>query len=168
MLRVQALSKRYGPTWAVRQLTFDALPGQVTGFLGPNGAGKSTTLRLLLGLEHPTAGTALVRGCRYADLDRPLRQVGALLDASALHGGRTAAMHLAWLARSNDVPRRRVDEVLATTGLTDVAGRRTRGFSLGMRQRLGIAGALLGDPAVVVLDEPANGLDPEGIVWVRR
>jgi ABC-2 type transport system ATP-binding protein len=168
MMRAQALSKRYGSTWAVRDLSFDVEPGQVTGFLGPNGAGKSTTLRLFVGLERPTAGQALIEGRPYAELRRPLRHVGALLDPGALHGDRSAAMHLTWLARSNDLPARRVEEVLAMTGLSDVAGRRTRTFSLGMRQRLGIAAALLGDPATVLLDEPVNGLDPEGIVWMRQ
>jgi ABC-2 type transport system ATP-binding protein len=167
MMRAQGLTKRYGSKWAVNELTFDVQPGQVTGFLGPNGAGKSTTLRLFAGLERPTAGSALVDGHRYAELRRPLRYVGTLLDPAALHGDRTAAMHLTWMARSNDLPARRVDEVLAMTGLSEVAGHRTRGFSLGMRQRLGIAAAMLGDPAILLLDEPVNGLDPEGLVWIR-
>jgi len=167
MLRAQSLTKRYGSQRAVDDLTFDVPAGQVTGFVGPNGAGKSTTLRLFVGLERPTSGIALVGGRRYAELRTPLRHVGALLDPAALHGGRTAGMHLHWMARSNDLPLRRVDEVLALTGLSDVACRRTGGFSLGMRQRLGIAAALLGDPATVLLDEPVNGLDPEGIVWMR-
>ncbi|MFI5701222.1 ABC transporter ATP-binding protein [Streptomyces xanthochromogenes] len=165
---VQDLRKEYGSTRAVDRLTFAVEPGRVTGFLGPNGAGKSTTMRILLGLDRPTSGTALIGGRRYADLVEPLREVGALLDAQAAHGSRTARAHLKALAASNRIPVRRVDEVLEEAGLTAVAGRRIKTFSLGMRQRLGIAAALLGDPSVVVLDEPSNGLDPEGIIWTRE
>ncbi|WP_405010762.1 ABC transporter ATP-binding protein [Kitasatospora sp. NBC_01539] len=167
MIEIRSLSKSYGDTAAVSDLSFRVDPGRVTGFLGPNGAGKSTTLRMLLGLDRPTAGTALVHGRPYAELDSPLRQVGALLDAQAVHGGRTAHGHLRWLAASNGIPGRRVDEVLAQVGLADAARRRIKGFSLGMRQRLGVAAALLGDPPVLLLDEPVNGLDPEGIRWIR-
>ncbi|GGS12365.1 ABC transporter ATP-binding protein [Streptomyces aureoverticillatus] len=165
---VQQLTKEYGTTRAVDDLTFSVRPGQVTGFLGPNGAGKSTTLRLVLGLDRPTSGTATVGGRPYATYDEPLRHVGALLDAQAAHGSRTARNHLLALAASNRIATARVDEVLEQTGLTAVAGRRVKTYSLGMRQRLGIAAALLGDPAVVLLDEPSNGLDPEGIVWIRE
>ncbi|WP_167155318.1 ATP-binding cassette domain-containing protein [Streptomyces sp. MBT27] len=165
---VQDLRKEYGSTRAVDRLTFAVEPGRVTGFLGPNGAGKSTTMRILLGLDRPTSGTALIGGRRYADLVEPLREVGALLDAQAAHGSRTARAHLRALAASNRIPVRRVDEVLEEAGLTAVAGHRIKTFSLGMRQRLGIAAALLGDPSVVVLDEPSNGLDPEGIIWTRE
>ncbi|WP_331446323.1 ATP-binding cassette domain-containing protein [Streptomyces xanthochromogenes] len=165
---VQDLRKEYGTTRAVDRLTFAVEPGRVTGFLGPNGAGKSTTMRILLGLDRPTSGTALIGGRRYADLVEPLREVGALLDAQAAHGSRTARAHLRALAASNRIPVRRVDEVLEEAGLTAVAGHRIKTFSLGMRQRLGIAAALLGDPSVVVLDEPSNGLDPEGIIWTRE
>ncbi|MER7348793.1 ATP-binding cassette domain-containing protein [Streptomyces aurantiacus] len=165
---VQQLTKEYGTTRAVDDLTFSVRPGRVTGFLGPNGAGKSTTLRLVLGLDRPTSGTATVGGRPYATYDEPLRHVGALLDAQAAHGSRTARNHLLALAASNRVTAARVDEVLEQTGLTAVAGRRVKTYSLGMRQRLGIAAALLGDPAVVLLDEPSNGLDPEGIVWIRE
>ncbi|WP_438295001.1 ABC transporter ATP-binding protein [Streptomyces sp. HUAS TT7] len=165
---VQELRKEYGTTRAVDRLTFAVEPGRVTGFLGPNGAGKSTTLRILLGLDRPTSGTALIGGRRYADLTEPLRAVGALLDAQAAHGSRTARSHLLALAASNRIPVRRVAEVLEEAGLAGVAGRRIKTFSLGMRQRLGIAAALLGDPAVVILDEPSNGLDPEGIIWTRE
>ncbi|MEU0689735.1 ABC transporter ATP-binding protein [Streptomyces uncialis] len=167
MIEVDDVIKRYGRTTAVRGLSFTVAPGQVTGFLGPNGAGKSTTLRMVLGLTSPTSGTVTVGGRRFRGLRRGLCEVGALLDAGDAHGGRTARAHLAALARGNGLPRRRVDEVLAETGLTSVAGRRVGGFSLGMRQRLGIAGALLGDPPVLLFDEPLNGLDPEGIRWVR-
>ncbi|WP_329558476.1 ATP-binding cassette domain-containing protein [Streptomyces uncialis] len=167
MIEVDDVTKRYGRTTAVHGLSFTVAPGQVTGFLGPNGAGKSTTLRMVLGLTSPTSGTVTVGGRRFRGLPRGLREVGALLDAGDAHGGRTARAHLAALARGNGLPRRRVDEVLARTGLTSVAGRRVGGFSLGMRQRLGIAGALLGDPPVLLFDEPLNGLDPEGIRWVR-
>ncbi|MFD7335748.1 ABC transporter ATP-binding protein [Streptomyces violascens] len=165
---VQKLRKEYGTTRAVDRLTFAVEPGRVTGFLGPNGAGKSTTLRILLGLDRPTSGTALIGGRRYADLTEPLREVGALLDAQAAHGSRTARSHLLALAASNRIPVRRVAEVLEEAGVAGVAGRRIKTFSLGMRQRLGIAAALLGDPAVVILDEPSNGLDPEGIIWTRE
>ncbi|MGW1594852.1 ATP-binding cassette domain-containing protein [Streptomyces sp. NPDC002343] len=164
---VRDLTKEYGGRRAVDGLTFSVGPGRVTGFLGPNGAGKSTTFRLLLGLDRPTAGTAAIGGLAYARLREPLRRVGALLDAGAAHGARTARGHLLALAASNRIPARRIDEVLEETGLGAVAGRRVRTYSLGMRQRLGIAAALLGDPEVVLLDEPANGLDPEGIVWIR-
>lgn len=166
-IEVQALTKEYGTRRAVDQLSFRVLPGRVTGFLGPNGAGKSTTMRLVLGLDRPTSGTATIGGRAYATLDEPLRRVGALLDAQAAHGSRTGRDHLRVLAASNRIPGRRVDEVLAQTGLASVARRRVRTYSLGMRQRLGIAAALLGDPEVVMLDEPSNGLDPEGIVWIR-
>ncbi|MDT0388919.1 ABC transporter ATP-binding protein [Streptomyces dubilierae] len=165
---VQDLTKEFGGRRAVDRLTFRVRPGRVTGFLGPNGAGKSTTMRLVLGLDRPTAGTATLGGRAYRDLREPLRHVGALLDAQAAHGSRTARDHLRILAVSNRIPDRRVGEVLQETGLASVAGRRVRTYSLGMRQRLGIAAALLGDPEVVMLDEPSNGLDPEGIVWIRR
>ncbi|WP_395293542.1 ABC transporter ATP-binding protein [Kitasatospora hibisci] len=167
MIQVQGLSKEYDGTRVVADLDFEVRPGVVTGFLGPNGAGKSTTMRMVLGLERPTAGRALVNGRPYAELPDPLRRVGALLDPQAVHGGRTARGHLRWLAASNALPKRRVDEVLAQVGLTGAADRRIRGFSLGMRQRLGVAAALLGDPPVLMLDEPVNGLDPEGIRWIR-
>jgi ABC-2 type transport system ATP-binding protein len=167
-IEVRDLSKEYGKTRAVDQLTFDVLPGRVTGFLGPNGAGKSTTMRLILGLDHPTAGSATIDGWHFADVAKPLRQVGALLDPQAAHGGRTARNHLLALAVSNEIPASRVDEVLERTGIGAVAKRRIKTFSLGMRQRLGIAAALLGDPAVLLFDEPTNGLDPEGINWVRE
>jgi ABC-2 type transport system ATP-binding protein len=167
IIEVRALTKTYAATTAVDNLSFTVRPGRVTGFLGPNGAGKSTTMRVILGLDRATSGTATVGGRPFTGADRPLRQVGALLDASAVHGGRTAYRHLLALARSNGIGRRRVDDVLAVAGLTDVAGRRVKGFSLGMRQRLGIAAALLGDPPVLMLDEPVNGLDPEGIRWIR-
>ncbi|MEV3871849.1 ATP-binding cassette domain-containing protein [Streptomyces sp. NPDC049906] len=165
---VRDLTKVHGGKRAVDGLTFSVRPGKVTGFLGPNGSGKSTTLRLLLGLDRPTRGTATIAGTPYAALDDPLRRVGAHLDPQSAHGSRTARNHLLSLAVSNRLPARRVDEVLSRTGLASVARRRVRTFSLGMRQRLGIAAALLGDPAVVVLDEPANGLDPEGIIWIRE
>src|SRR6516225_107532 len=167
MIEARNLSKRYGGTLAVDDLSFDVKPGMVTGFLGPNGAGKTTTMRMILGLDHPNAGQVTVDGMRYRDLPAPLHEVGALLDAKAMHGGRTAYNHLLCLAQSNGIPRRRVDEVLAIVGLESVARRRAGGFSLGMGQRLGIAAALLGDPAVLMFDEPVNGLDPEGIVWIR-
>ncbi|WP_328556856.1 ATP-binding cassette domain-containing protein [Streptomyces sp. NBC_00358] len=165
---VQDLTKEYGGRRAVDHLTFSVLPGRVTGFLGPNGAGKSTTMRLVLGLDRPTSGTAIVGGRAYATLDEPLRTVGALLDAGAAHGSRTARDHLRALAATSRIPGRRVDEVLEETGLAAVARRRVKTYSLGMRQRLGIAAALLGDPPVVLLDEPSNGLDPEGIIWIRE
>lgn len=165
---VQALTKEYGTRRAVDHLTFRVLPGRVTGFLGPNGAGKSTTMRLVLGLDRPTSGSATIGGRAYATLREPLRQVGALLDAQAAHGSRTGRDHLRTLAVSNRIPDSRVDEVLEETGLASVARRRVKTYSLGMRQRLGIAAALLGDPEVVMLDEPSNGLDPEGIIWIRE
>ena len=165
---VQNLTKEYGTRRAVDDLTFTVRPGRVTGFLGPNGAGKSTTMRLVLGLDRPTSGTATVGGRPYATLHEPLRHVGALLDAQAAHGSRTARDHLRVLAASNRVPVRRVDEVMEETGIASAARRRVRTYSLGMRQRLGIAAALLGDPGVVMLDEPSNGLDPEGIIWIRE
>jgi len=168
MIEARGLVKRYGSTTAVDDLSFDVRPGTVTGFLGPNGAGKSTTMRMILGLDRPDAGTATINGQRYRDLRWPLREVGALLEAKAFHPGRTARAHLAALAASNDIPRWRVDEVLAMTGMENAAGRRAGKFSLGMSQRLGIAAALLGDPAVLLLDEPVNGLDPEGIRWIRN
>lgn len=167
MIEVNGLTKRYGAATAVKDLTFTVRPGEVTGFLGPNGAGKTTTLRMLLGLVEPTAGTATLQGRRFRDHPRGLRHVGALLDAGDVHGGRTARAHLAMLARSNSIPRARVDDVLTEVGLAEVARRRIGGFSLGMRQRLGIATALLGDPPVLLFDEPLNGLDPEGVLWVR-
>ena len=167
MIEVTDLSKRYGDTLAVDRLTFRVRPGRVTGFLGPNGAGKSTTMRLALGLDTPTAGSVKIGGRRYRALRAPLREVGSLLDASAVHPGRRARDHLRWLAVSNGIDGGRVDEVLETVGLAAVGHRRVGGFSLGMRQRLGIAAALLGDPPVLMLDEPVNGLDTEGIRWVR-
>ncbi|GHH12245.1 ATP-binding cassette domain-containing protein [Streptomyces lanatus] len=167
-IEVQQLTKEYGTGRAVDDLTFTVLPGRVTGFLGPNGAGKSTTMRLVLGLDRPTSGTATIGGRAYPTLHEPLRHVGALLEAQAAHGSRTGRDHLRVLAVSNRIPERRVDEVLEETGLASVARRRVKTYSLGMRQRLGIAGALLGDPEVVLLDEPSNGLDPEGIIWIRE
>ncbi|MER5867012.1 ATP-binding cassette domain-containing protein [Kitasatospora sp. NPDC002040] len=167
MIEANELTKRYGSTTAVRNLTFTVKPGRVTGFLGPNGAGKSTTLRMILGLHAPTGGTVTVDGRPFRDHARGLRHLGALLDASEVHGGRSGRSHLAALARSNGIPRGRVDEVLGEVGLAGAAKRRIGGYSLGMRQRLGIAGALLGDPPVLVFDEPLNGLDPEGVRWVR-
>jgi ABC-2 type transport system ATP-binding protein len=167
MIEVRGLTMRYGRTPAVDDLTFTVKPGLVTGFLGPNGAGKSTTMRAVLGLEIPAAGEALVDGRAYASLRRPMRTMGALLDAGAVHGGRTARAHLGCLARSNGIGPRRVAAVLGQVGLADVADRRIGGFSLGMKQRLGIAAALLGNPAVLMFDEPLNGLDPEGIRWIR-
>ncbi|MER5735771.1 ATP-binding cassette domain-containing protein [Streptomyces sp. NPDC002262] len=167
MIRAERLTKRYGERTVVRDLSFTVRPGTVTGFLGPNGAGKSTTLRMILGLDAPTRGAATVGGRSYASHPAPLTQVGALLDARSFHPGRTAFHHLMALAHTHGIPRSRVEHVLGVTGLADVAGRRVKGFSLGMGQRLGIAAALLGDPAAVVLDEPVNGLDPEGVRWVR-
>ncbi|MEU5810452.1 ATP-binding cassette domain-containing protein [Streptomyces sp. NPDC047718] len=167
-IEIRQLTKEYGRTRAVDHLTFDVLPGRVTGFLGPNGAGKSTTLRLLLGLDRATSGTATIGGRRFTDLQQPLLHVGALLDAQAAHGGRTARDHLASLAVSNGIPVRRVDEVMEQAGIASAAKRRIKTYSLGMRQRLGIAAALLGDPGVLLLDEPTNGLDPEGIIWIRE
>jgi ABC-2 type transport system ATP-binding protein len=168
VIEVNQLTKRYGQTMAVRDLTFRVRPGHVTGFLGPNGAGKSTTLRMILGLTAPSSGTAIVNGRPFRERPRGLRHVGALLDAGDGHGGRTAAAHLAALARSNRIPRERVAEVLRDAGLAGAARRRIAGFSLGMKQRLGIAAALLGDPPVLVFDEPLNGLDPEGVKWIRE
>jgi ABC-2 type transport system ATP-binding protein len=168
MIEVDQLSKRFGPVTAVDGLSFAVRPGRVTGFLGPNGAGKSTTMRLILGLDHPNTGTATIGGRRYRDLVEPLRVVGALLEAKAVHPGRSAYNHLLVLAQTQGLPRTRVDEVLELVGLREVADKRVGGFSLGMGQRLGLAAALLGDPRVLVLDEPVNGLDPEGIVWVRN
>src|ERR1700719_1576859 len=167
MIEARGLVKRYGPTTAVDNLSFDVRPGTVTGFLGPNGAGKSTTMRMLLGLDRPDAGTARINGKNYHDLRWPLREVGALLEAKAFHPGRSAQAHLTALAVSNGIPRRRVNDVLEITGMQKAAERRAGKFSLGMAQRLGIAAALLGDPAVLLLDEPVNGLDPEGIRWIR-
>ncbi|MGW5867648.1 ABC transporter ATP-binding protein [Streptomyces sp. NPDC055239] len=168
MLTLRNLTKRYGEKTAVDALSLDVAPGKITGFLGPNGAGKSTTMRMILGLDHPTSGTALIKGKRYADHAHPLREVGALLDAKAVHPRRSAHKHLLAMARSHGIPARRVDEVLDATGLGDVAGKQAGSFSLGMGQRLGIAGALLGDPEVLMLDEPVNGLDPDGVLWIRR
>ncbi|QSB12778.1 ABC transporter ATP-binding protein [Natronosporangium hydrolyticum] len=167
MIELRGLTKRYGPVAAVDDLTCTVAPGVVTGFLGPNGAGKTTTMRMVLGLDHPTAGDATVLGRRFAALPAPMRQVGALLDPRAVHPNRTARGHLRALAYSNGISRRRVDEVLGLVGLENVAGRRAGSFSLGMSQRLGIAAALLGEPAVLLFDEPVNGLDPEGIRWIR-
>jgi ABC-2 type transport system ATP-binding protein len=166
-IEVRDLHKRYGPTVAVDGVTFDVRPGQITGFVGPNGAGKSTTMRCILGLDTPTGGDALIGGQRYRDLPSPLRTVGSLLDATAVHPARKARDHLLWMAYSNRISKRRVDEVLAQVGLDSVAGRRAGGFSLGMSQRLGIAAALLGDPPALLFDEPMNGLDPEGFQWIR-
>jgi len=167
MIEVKDLTKRYGSTTAVDNLTFQVQPGRVTGFLGPNGAGKSTTMRVILGLDAPTGGRTTIKGQPYAALKTPLRQVGSLLDAKGMHGGRTAYNHLLWMSQSNGIARSRVDEVLEMVGLAKVASKRTKGFSLGMGQRLGIASALLGDPEVLLLDEPVNGLDTEGIRWIR-
>ncbi|WP_067654005.1 ABC transporter ATP-binding protein [Nocardia harenae] len=168
MIELKGLTKRYGQTVAVRDLTFTVRPGQVTGFLGPNGAGKSTTMRMILGLDTPTAGTALVKGVPYRRLENPLRTVGALLDAKWVHPNRSARSHLHWMAASNGIGKDRVEEVLRLVGLSEVANKAAGGFSLGMSQRLGLAGALLGDPEVLLFDEPVNGLDPEGILWIRR
>jgi ABC-2 type transport system ATP-binding protein len=168
MITLRGLTKRYGDTLAVDSLDLEVRPGRVTGFLGPNGAGKTTTMRMVLGLDRPTAGTALVGGRPYRELDRPLHHVGAVLDAGAVHPGRGARSHLLALARTHRIPDRRVDEVLETVGLASVARRRAGAFSLGMSQRLGIAAALLGDPELLVLDEPVNGLDPDGVLWVRE
>ena len=168
MIEVTGLTKRFGSTVAVDDLTFSVKPGQVTGFLGPNGAGKSTTMRMILGLDRPTAGNALIQGKPYRELEQPLRTVGALLEAKWVHPNRSARSHLRWMAASNNLPQSRVEEVLRLVGLSDVAGKSAGGFSLGMSQRLGLAGALLGDPPVLMFDEPVNGLDPEGILWIRR
>ena len=167
MIEAHGLTKRFGTTVAVNQLNFTVRPGLVTGFLGPNGAGKTTAMRLILGLDQPTAGTVTVNGQPYQQLASPMRAAGALLDARAVHGGRSARNHLRCLAQTNDIPERRVDEVLGIVGLAGVARKRSRAFSLGMSQRLGIAAALLGDPGIVMFDEPVNGLDPEGILWIR-
>jgi ABC-2 type transport system ATP-binding protein len=166
-LEVRGLTKTFGPVTAVRDVSFRAPAGQVTGLLGPNGSGKTTTLRATLGLVRPTSGTVLIGGAGYRDLPRPRRVVGAMLEATGFHPGRRARDHLRVLAAAADVPDRRADEVLDQVGLADAAGRRVRGFSLGMKQRLGLAAALLGDPQVLLLDEPANGLDPAGIAWLR-
>ncbi len=168
MITAHALTKRYGASIAVDDLTFEVQPGVVTGFLGPNGSGKSTTMRMIMGLDIPDSGSVLIAGKAYSKLAWPLREVGALLDAKAFHPARTARNHLRWLALANDIPLRRVDEVLDQVGISSVANRRAGKFSLGMSQRLGIAGALLGDPGVLLFDEPVNGLDPEGIRWVRH
>ena len=167
MIDVHNLTKHYGPVRAVDDLTFTVKPGVVTGFLGPNGAGKSTTMRMILGLDSPTSGTALIDGSPYASLKQPARRVGALLDAKGVHPNRSARASLLWQAQASGIPDARVDEVLSLVGLSDVATKRAGGFSLGMGQRLGIASALLGDPEYLILDEPVNGLDPEGIRWVR-
>ncbi len=168
MIEARRLTKRYGDTVAVDNLSFSVAPGKITGFLGPNGAGKTTTMRMILGLDQPTAGEVTVAGKPFARLSQPMRQVGALLDAKALHGGRSAYNHLLCLAQSNNLPTKRIDEVLGLVGLSEVARKRARGFSLGMGQRLGIAAALLGDPQILMFDEPVNGLDPEGILWIRN
>jgi ABC-2 type transport system ATP-binding protein len=168
MIEVRDLTKRYGDKVAVDHLSFTVEPGRVTGFLGPNGAGKSTTMRLILGLDYPESGTATINGQAYRDLAKPLATVGALLEAKSVHPGRSARNHLLFLAQTQRLPRTRVDEVLDLVGLRDVAGQRAGSFSLGMSQRLGIAAALLGDPQVMLLDEPVNGLDPEGVLWIRN
>ncbi|UOR03292.1 ABC transporter ATP-binding protein [Leucobacter allii] len=168
MIEARGLTKRYGARTAVDDATFTIRPGAVTGFLGPNGAGKSTTMRMIVGLDRPTSGTVTVHGHRYADAAAPLSELGALLDAKGVHPGRSARSHLRALAATHGIPDRRVDEVLERTGLAGVARRRVGGFSLGMGQRLGIAAALLGDPEVLILDEPVNGLDPDGVLWVRQ
>jgi ABC-2 type transport system ATP-binding protein len=168
MIEARGLTKRYGDTVAVDNLSFSVAPGKITGFLGPNGAGKTTTMRMILGLDEPTSGSVTINGSRFARLGQPMREVGALLDAKALHGGRSAHNHLLCLAQTNNLPGKRVDEVLGLVGLSEVAKKRTKGFSLGMGQRLGIAAALLGDPQILMFDEPVNGLDPEGILWIRN
>ena len=168
MIEARDLTKRYGDKLAVDHLSFTVEPGRVTGFLGPNGAGKSTTMRLILALDHPQSGTATINGRRYADLAQPLRTVGALLEARAMHPGRSAYNHLLFLAQTQGLPASRVDQVLDLVGLREVARKRTGGYSLGMGQRVGIAVAMLGDPQVLLLDEPVNGLDPEGILWIRN
>jgi ABC-2 type transport system ATP-binding protein len=168
MIEARSLTKRYGEKVAVDHLSFSVEPGKITGFLGPNGAGKTTTMRLILGLDHPSVGTVTVNGKAFRQLAHPMREVGALLDAKAVHGGRSAYSHLLCLAQTNNLPRRRVGEVLELVGLSEVAKKRSKGFSLGMGQRLGIAAALLGDPAILMFDEPVNGLDPEGIRWIRN
>ncbi|ROS23002.1 ABC transporter ATP-binding protein [Cellulomonas sp. PhB150] len=168
MIEAQGLTKRYGEKTAVNGISFTVQPGKVTGFLGPNGAGKSTTMRMIMGLDKPSAGTVTVNGAAYATFRSPLTEVGALLEAKAVHTGRSARNHLRALAATHGIPDKRVDEVIEMTGLTAVAKRRVGGFSLGMGQRLGIASALLGDPRTLILDEPVNGLDPEGVLWVRN
>jgi ABC-2 type transport system ATP-binding protein len=168
VIEVCDLSKRYGRVVAVDGLSFTVRPGMVTGFLGPNGAGKSTTMRMMLGLDRPTSGDVRIDGERYRDMRHPLRRVGALLEAKSVHGGRSGYNHLLWLAQTNGIPRSRVRTVLEQVGIADVAGRRAKALSLGMGQRLGIAAALLGDPPVLLFDEPVNGLDPEGVVWARE
>ncbi|HEX9034227.1 MAG TPA: ATP-binding cassette domain-containing protein [Streptosporangiaceae bacterium] len=168
MIEARGLTKRFGDTLAVDNLTFTVEPGRITGFLGPNGAGKTTTMRLILGLDRPTSGTVTVDGRPFTRAAWPMREVGALLDAKAVHGGRSAYAHLLCLAQTNNLPRRRVGEVLELVGLSTVARKRSKGFSLGMGQRLGIAAALLGDPKILMFDEPVNGLDPEGILWIRN
>jgi ABC-2 type transport system ATP-binding protein len=168
VIEVRGLTKRYGDKVAVDDLTFGIEPGKVTGFLGPNGAGKTTTMRCILGLDYPDKGTVTIDGRAFRDFAHPMREVGALLDAKAVHGGRSARNHLLCLAQTNNLPRRRVGEVLELVGLTEVAAKRSKGFSLGMSQRLGIAATLLGDPKLVMFDEPVNGLDPEGILWIRN
>ena len=168
MIEARDLTKRYGDKLAVDHLSFTVEPGRVTGFLGPNGAGKSTTMRLVLGLDKPNEGTATINGRRYRELAQPLRTVGALLEARSVHTGRSAYNHLLFLAQTQGLPRSRVDEVLRLVGLQEVAGKRAGGFSLGMSQRLGIAAAMLGNPQVLLLDEPVNGLDPEGVLWIRN
>jgi ABC-2 type transport system ATP-binding protein len=168
MIEIEHVTKRYGERVAVDDLTFSVKPGVVTGFLGPNGAGKSTTMRVILGLDRPTAGTATINGKPYRDLHAPLHEVGALLEARAIHTGRSAYNHLVAMAQTHGIGRKRVEEVIEVVGLSEVARKRAGGFSLGMGQRLGIAAALLGDPATLILDEPANGLDPEGIRWIRN
>ena len=168
MIEARGLSKRYGDTLAVDNLSFTVEPGRITGFLGPNGAGKTTTMRLILGLDRPTGGTVTVDGKPFGKHPWPMREVGALLDAKAVHGGRSAYNHLLCVAQTNDLPKRRIGEVLELVGLAEVAGKRSKGFSLGMGQRLGIACALLGDPKILMFDEPVNGLDPEGILWIRN
>jgi ABC-2 type transport system ATP-binding protein len=168
MIEARGLTKRYGDKLAVDQLSFSVEPGRITGFLGPNGAGKTTTMRLILGLDQPSRGSVTVNGTGFRQLAHPMREVGALLDAKAVHGGRSAYNHLLCLAQTNNLPKRRVGDVLDLVGLSGVAGKRSKGFSLGMGQRLGIAAALLGDPAILMFDEPVNGLDPEGILWIRN
>lgn len=168
MIELEGLTKRFGAKTAVDHLSFQVKPGAVTGFLGPNGAGKSTTMRMMLDLDHPTSGTVRIDGRHYRDLKEPLKHIGALLDAKAMHGGRSAYNNLLCLAEANRIPKGRVDEVLDLVGLTAVARKKSKGFSLGMGQRLGIAAALLGDPEILMFDEPVNGLDPEGILWIRN
>jgi ABC-2 type transport system ATP-binding protein len=168
MIEVRGLTKRFSDKVAVDRLSFEIRPGMVTGFLGPNGAGKSTTMRLILGLDHPDGGMVTIDGRKYQDMAFPMREVGALLDAKAVNGGRSAYNHLLCLAQTNNLPKKRVGEVLGLVGLSEVGRKRSKGFSLGMSQRLGIAGTLLGDPKVLMFDEPVNGLDPEGILWIRN